>query len=133
MVNGDGRQAMVIPATSGPTVLRMIIGKQLESLRERAGLSYAQAAAAIYTSPWTIRRIERAEGGLKLNYIASLLRAYGVTDQAEADALLELAKEANKPGWWHSYDDVLPPWFRVFPGLEQEAELISGFEPQCVP
>ena len=57
---------MVIPASGGPTVLRMIIGKQLESLRERAGLSYAQAAAAIYTSPWTIRRIERAEGGHQL-------------------------------------------------------------------
>ena len=52
---------MVIPATGSPTVLRMILGRQFEGLREQAGLSHEQAAEAILTSPWTIRRIERAE------------------------------------------------------------------------
>ncbi len=124
---------MVIPATGSPTVFRLIIGRRLEALRERAGLSLDEAATAIYTSPWTIRRIERAEGGLKLNYVAGLLQAYGVTERGQLDAFLDLAREANKPGWWHDYDDVLPSWFRIFPGLEQAAELIGGFEPQCVP
>jgi DNA-binding XRE family transcriptional regulator len=124
---------MVIPATGSPTVLRIILGRQLEALRERAGLSHDQAAAAILASPWTIRRIERAEGGLKLNYVRSLLLAYGITSEREISTFLDLAREANRPGWWHSYDDVLPPWFRVFPGLEQAATLIRGYEPQCVP
>lgn len=124
---------MVIPATGSPTVLRMILGRQLEGLRERAGLSHDQAAEAILASPWTIRRIERAEGGLKLNYVKSLLVAYGVTSPREISAFLDLAREANRPGWWHSYDDVLPSWFRVFPGLEHEATLIWGYEPHCVP
>lgn len=35
----------------------------------------------------------------KLNYVKSLLLAYGVTDVREIDAFLELAREANKPGW----------------------------------
>ncbi len=124
---------MVIPATGSPTVLRMILGRQLEGLRERACLSHDQAAEAILTSPWTIRRIEHAEGGLKLNYVKSLLVAYGVTSQREITAFLDLAREANRPGWWHSYHDVLPSWFRVFPGLEDAAILIKGYEPHCVP
>jgi len=48
-----------------PAVLRMILARQLQALREKAGMSYEQAAEAIYSSKWTIRRMERAEGGLK--------------------------------------------------------------------
>jgi hypothetical protein len=121
------------PAPASPTVLRIILGRQLQALREKAGLSYEQAADAIYASAWTLRRMEKAEVGLKLNYVKSLLLAYGITDAAEIDTFLHLAREANKPGWWHNYTDVLPPWFRVFPGLEQAASLIRGYEPHCVP
>ena len=118
---------------SGPTVLRMILGRQLQALREKAGLSYEQAAEAIYSSPWTIRRMEGAEGGLKPLTVKSLLMAYGVTDVREIDTFLALSRDASKPGWWHSYDDVLPPWFRVALGLEESASLIRAYEPQVVP
>ncbi len=117
----------------GPTVLRMILARQLQALREKAGLTHEQAAEAIYASPWTVRRMERAEGGLKPLAVKGLLLAYGITDVREIDAFLSLAREASTPGWWHSYSDVLPSWFRVFPGLEQAAELIRGYEPHCVP
>jgi len=52
--------------------------------------------------------------------------AYGVTDVSEIDAFLGLARSASKAGWWHSYDDVLPSWFRTFVGLEEGATLIRG-------
>jgi hypothetical protein len=120
-------------APASPTVLRIILGRQLQALREKAGMSYEQAADTIYASAWTLRRMEKAEVGLKLNYVKSLLMAYGITDVREIDTFLDLAREANKPGWWHSYADVLPAWFRVFPGLEQAADLIRGYEPHCVP
>lgn len=120
-------------APASPTVLRIILGRQLQALREKAGMSYEQAADAIYASAWTLRRMEKAEVGLKLNYVKSLLMAYGITDVREIDSFLDLAREANKPGWWHSYTDVLPTWFRVFPGLEQAASVIRGYEPHCVP
>ena len=45
--------------------------------------------------------------------------AYGITDVREIDAFLALARDAYKPGWWHSYDDVLPSWFRTLVGLEE--------------
>jgi hypothetical protein len=116
-----------------PTVLRMILGRQLQALREKAGLSYEEAGQAIYSSEWTIRRMERAEGGLKALTVKSLLTAYGVTDAREVDAFLALARDASKPGWWHRYEDVLPTWFRVAIGLEESAALIRAYEPQIVP
>jgi transcriptional regulator with XRE-family HTH domain len=117
----------------GPTVLRMILGRQLQALREKAGMSYDQAAGAIVSSPYTVRRVERAEGGLKPLTVKSLLMAYGITDVREIDAFLALARDASRPGWWHSYDDVLPPWFRTFVGLEEAATLIRGYDPHWIP
>ena len=117
----------------GPTVLRMLLARQLQALREKAGMTYEQAAEAIYSSPWTIRRMERAGGGLKPLTVKSLLMAYGITDIREIDAFLALARDASKPGWWHSYDDVLPSWFRTAVGLEESASLIRSYQPQVVP
>jgi transcriptional regulator with XRE-family HTH domain len=116
-----------------PTVLRMILGRQLQALREKADLSYDQAAEAIYSSSYTIRRMERAEGGLKPLTVKSLLMAYGITDVREIDAFLALARDASRPGWWHSYNDVLPAWFRTLIGLEEAASLIRGYDPQSIP
>ena len=116
-----------------PTVLRMILARQLQALREKAGLSYEQAAEAIYSSEWTVRRMERAEGGFKPLTVKSLLIAYGITDIREIDAFLALAKDASKPGWWHSYEDILPAWFRTAVGLEEAATLIRAYEPQVIP
>jgi hypothetical protein len=120
-------------AAGGPTVLRMILGRQLQALREKAQMSYDEAAAVIYSSSATVRRMEKAEGALKPLNVKSLLMAYGITDIREVDAFLALARDASKPGWWHSYDDVLPSWFRTLIGLEEAASLIRGFDPHSVP
>jgi hypothetical protein len=111
----------------------MILGRRLQALREKAGLSYEKAGEAIYASAWTIRRMEKAEGGLKLNNVKGLLAAYGVTDPGEVDAFLTLARRANARGWWHGYADVLPGWFQTFVGIEEAAGLIRAYEPQAVP
>jgi transcriptional regulator with XRE-family HTH domain len=132
MAEGRTRMNQTRPG-SGPTVLRMILGRQLQALREKAGMSYDQAAEAVYVSPYTIRRMEKAEGALKPLTVKTLLMTYGITDVREIDAFLALARDASRPGWWHSYDDVLPSWFRTFIGLEEAATLIRGYEPHSVP
>src|ERR1700678_40256 len=111
----------------------MILSRQLQALREKAGMSYQQAGDAICSSEWTVRRMERAEGGFKALTVKSLLTAYGITDSREIDAFLALARQAGTPGWWHSYDDILPTWFRTAVGLEEAATLIRAYEPQVIP
>lgn len=126
---------MVAEARPGgaPTVLRVVLGRRLQHLRESAGMSYAQAGRALDVTHATIRRMEKAEVGLKLPYVEKLLATYGVTDQDEVDAFLSLAREANQPGWWHRFRDVLPEWFSGFVSLEGEANLIRAYEPHYVP
>src|SRR5882757_9063432 len=116
-----------------PTVLRMVLGKRLQDLREQAGLSYEEAGRALDVTHATIRRMEKAEVGLKLPYVEKLLTTYGITSAEEIGGFLALAREANRPGWWHSFRDVLPDWFSAFVSLEGEASVIRGYEPHYVP
>jgi transcriptional regulator with XRE-family HTH domain len=117
-----------------PTVLRMILGRQLEELRTRAGLTYEQAAEAIGVSHSTIRRMEAAKvARLRVADVEKLLQTYGVTDQQEIDTFLKSVREANKRGWWHTYRDVLPDWFAAYLSLEQAALQIRAYEAEFVP
>jgi transcriptional regulator with XRE-family HTH domain len=117
---------------SAPTVLRMVLGKRLRQLREQAGISFDQAARAIEVTPLTVRRMEKAEVGLRIPYLKELLSAYGVAP-GEVEDFLTLARRANKPGWWYNYRDVLPDWFSAYVSLESEATVIRVYEPHYVP
>ncbi|WP_439333160.1 helix-turn-helix domain-containing protein [Streptomyces zhaozhouensis] len=111
----------------------MVLGRRLHDLREAAGLTFEDAGRALDVTHATVRRMEKAQVGLKILYVEKLLRIYGVTEQEEVDAFLALVREANRPGWWHGYRDVLPEWFSAFVSLEAEADLIRAYEPHYVP
>lgn len=46
---------------------------------------------------------------------------------------LELARQANAPGWWQRYGDLLPDWFETYVAMEQSASVIRTYEVQFVP
>ena len=117
----------------GPTVRRMLVGAQLRRLRTDMGLSREEAAEAIRASAWKIHRLENGQVGFKERDVSDLLTLYGVTDPAERDPLLDLARRANTPGWWHRYSDLLLPWFQPYLGLESAATTIRSYEVQYVP
>jgi transcriptional regulator with XRE-family HTH domain len=121
------------PRRGGPTVLRILLGAQLRRLREERGISTEQAGYEIRGSHSKISRMELGRVGFKERDVSDLLTLYGVNDPAERAPLLELAKEANTPGWWHRYGDVLPSWFEVYLGLEEAASLLRTYELQFVP
>ncbi|WP_235017607.1 helix-turn-helix domain-containing protein [Thermomonospora echinospora] len=120
-------------AQSGPTVLRILLGGQLRRLREANRISREDAGEAIRASGSKISRLELGRVGFKERDVADLLTLYGVTDPVERDTLLSLARQANAPGWWHHYNDVLPPWFEVYIGLEEAAERLRVHETRFVP
>ena len=118
---------------SGPTVQRLVLGSQLHRLRESRGISAEQAAEAIRGSHSKISRMEHGRVGFKDRDVNDLLTLYGVTDSEERAALLNLAREANTPGWWHAYSDVLPAWLEPYVGLEAAASVLRTYEVQFVP
>ncbi|PWI42210.1 helix-turn-helix transcriptional regulator [Streptomyces sp. ICBB 8177] len=116
----------------GSMVRRILLGSQLRRLRESRGVTREDAGYSIRASESKISRMELGRVSFKERDVADLLTLYGVTEQAERDALLGLAREANVTGWWHSYGDVLPGWFQTYVGLEESASAISTFEVQFV-
>ncbi|MER5211585.1 helix-turn-helix transcriptional regulator [Streptomyces sp. NPDC002838] len=117
---------------SAPTVGQVVLGRRLLDLRERAGLKREEAARILRVAPATVRRMEMAEVTLKIPYLQLLLKAYGVSD-LEAEAFVQLAEEANQPGWWQRFHDVLPGWFSMHVSLEGAAAMIRQYEPHFVP
>ena len=120
-------------AGGGPTVQRMLVGAKLRRLRTDMGLSREEAGQAIRASEWKIHRLENGQVGFKERDLVDLLALYEVTDPDEIDELLTMAREANTPGWWQHYGDVLPQWFRTYVDLESAAALIRTYEGQFVP
>jgi transcriptional regulator with XRE-family HTH domain len=117
----------------GPTVQRLVLGSQLRKLRERHGITAEQAAETIRGSHSKISRMEHGRVGFKERDVGDLLTLYGVTDNEERAALLHLAREANTPGWWHAYSDILPTWLEAYVGLEAAASILRTYEVQLVP
>ncbi|WP_246121973.1 helix-turn-helix domain-containing protein [Pseudonocardia cypriaca] len=118
---------------TGPTVLRIGLGGALRRRREAAGVTRERAGEAIRASPAKISRLELGRVGFKERDVADLLTCYGVRDPAERAQFLDLARQANTPGWWHRYADLLPSWFETYLGLEQAASVIRNYELQFVP
>ncbi|WP_240506567.1 helix-turn-helix domain-containing protein [Thermoactinospora rubra] len=119
--------------TTGPTALRMLLGTQLRKLREAKGVTREEAAHLIRGSESKISRMELGRVGFKARDVADLLTLYGVEDPEARKSVLDLVDQANEPGWWYRYNDVLPGWFQAYIGLEEAASRIRTYEVQFVP
>src|SRR5207249_1543677 len=104
----------------------------LRRLRDQAGMTADEAAKQVGISKSALSRIENAQVSVMPPVARALLELYGV-DEADREALVLVAREARKRGWWQAYDDVLPSWFEVYVGLEAEAAQIQTFQPQLIP
>lgn len=135
MIIESGRSGHTIGPRGGggPTVLRILVGTQLRRLRELSGLTREAAADVIRGSEAKMSRLELGRTGFKHRDVVDLLTAYGVVDDAEREAVLSLARRANEPGWWQSYNEVMPGWLEMYVGLEQAASIIRSHEVQFVP
>ena len=122
----------LVAARSGPTALRIALGAQLRRMRETSQVSVADAAEVIRATHSKISRLERGRSSAKQRDVADLLTLYGVTDEAQREELLELARQAGASGWWQQYNDILPRWFELYVGLEKAASVLRIYELQFV-
>jgi hypothetical protein len=85
---------------------------------------------------WSVSKIIRIETG-KVAVTTSDLRAFlticGVTDKAEVDGCVELARLSRQPTVASQYADVLPRLFAEWLECEAYASMIRQFETKLVP
>lgn len=115
---------------ANPTVRQRQLGRRLRELRNGLGLTVEEVGQELLCSATKISRLETGARRASLRDVRDLCRVYGVTSQADADDLMNLARRAREPGWWTRYDDLgLSPYI----GLEQEAIAITCFSMYYVP
>jgi transcriptional regulator with XRE-family HTH domain len=120
-----------MPATPSPTARARRLRYELRRLREGTGLTHSEVAHRLEWSSSKLSRIETGQSRVNTGDVADLLGVYGVTDEASREALIQLAREARRRGWWTRYTDVLGSGTYI--GLEAEASSIRTFESQFVP
>jgi len=113
---------------TGPTVRRRRLGTELRRLREASGYKLEEVAAQLGVAPSTLSRIETGKAPTKSAYLNQMLEMYGVTEAAQRQILVDMAREGHRKGWWAAYDDVLPSGFDIYVGLEAETAGIRSYE-----
>jgi transcriptional regulator with XRE-family HTH domain len=115
-----------------PTLRGRRLAMELQRRREDTGMSREEVSRQLEWSTSTVFRIETGRNRPQPGNVRALLELYGVTGP-ERDGLIQLTRDARKPGWWHSFRDVLPNPYEVYIGLEAGAASIRNFEPVVVP
>jgi transcriptional regulator with XRE-family HTH domain len=118
-----------VPEVRSPTVRRRELGALLRALRNEKGLTVEQVAERLLCSASKVSRMETGHGVATPRDVRDLCELYDVTDAAERDRMMALARESKQQGWWQSYDLT----YRTYVGLEAEALSISDFQSSVVP
>ncbi|WP_197319253.1 helix-turn-helix transcriptional regulator [Saccharomonospora sp. NB11] len=113
----------------GPTVRRRRLAGELRRLREKAALTIDEVGEKLECSASKISRIETGHVGVTPRDVRDMLELYGVQGD-DQEALVQLAREARKRGWWHAYNEVFTG---AFVGLEADASSLKAFQALLVP
>ncbi|MFF7916792.1 MULTISPECIES: helix-turn-helix domain-containing protein [Streptomyces] len=122
-----------MPSHPRRTVRRRRLGAELKRLREKSGVRMEDAAERIGGDKPKILRQENGRQGVSKLEIEALLALYGVVDDRLRTALITLAREGRRKGWWAQYSDILPAGFQERLSIESDAARILTFQPMLVP
>ena len=118
--------------TTGSTMPRRRLGRNLRDLRTRARMTTRTAARHLEWSEAKIWRIETGQTSLRSLDVEAMCKVYGASAEVAA-SLAALAKETKARGWWTAYTDVVAEGFDIYIGLEEAARQLAGYEADLVP
>jgi transcriptional regulator with XRE-family HTH domain len=104
-----------------PTVRGRRMMRDITRLRQAAGLSLEAAAQRLDFSQSKLYRLENGRSRVTLDDLEDMLDLYGVRSP-QREALIQLARDARRRGWWTAYSDVFTG---SYIGLESEASTIK--------
>lgn len=126
-----GKEATPVPEVRSPTLRRRELGAFLRARRQELGLTVDQVAERLLCSPSKVSRMETGQRGATLRDVRDLCDLYGVSDTAERERLMNLAREGKQQGWWQSYP--LDDYFSPYVGLETDAISIKYYQSTVMP
>ncbi|MEU5532592.1 helix-turn-helix transcriptional regulator [Streptomyces sp. NPDC020362] len=92
---------------SNPTGRQLRLGTELRKLRERAGLTAAEASQLLGVRPNQISNMEAGRAGVSAERVRTLAGHYDCPASAQIEALVGLTGDRNR-GWWEEYRELLP-------------------------
>src|SRR5256885_9140422 len=114
---------------NSPTVRRRRLASELRRLREASQLTIDEVGEKLECSASKISRIETGHVGVTPRDVRDMLELYPIDADAR-EALVQLAREARKKGWWHAYNEVFTG---SFVGLESDASSLHAHQALLVP
>jgi transcriptional regulator with XRE-family HTH domain len=93
-----------------------------------AGMSIDDVAERAMFSATKLSRLETGRVGASPRDIRDLCIVYGITDAAERERLMALAREGKQRAWWQRFE--VP--YATYIGLEAEAVSISDYNTDVV-
>lgn len=122
-----------MPAKRGPTLRAQMLGRALRRLRADAGLKAEEVAVVFGKDQSTISRIEQGTSPPHEEDVVSLMNIYGVDDDSERQAMLRLARDLYRRGWYDSYSDSWRESLVDLAWLESRAVAMRSFAAIVVP
>lgn len=121
-------------STTLRTAKRLILGHELRHMRENAGMSQTEAARLIETRQTRIADLESGQARISPGDLLLLTKGFGVDDQGQIDALLELRRDNHRRGFWTTgYHRAYHEDFRLMVDLEQHADSLRATEVEVMP
>ncbi|WP_190394723.1 helix-turn-helix domain-containing protein [Nocardiopsis deserti] len=119
-------------AQRSPAAARRKLGAHLRKLRSDGKLTGARVASNIGCAPSTISKFEGGSLVPDPEQLDKLLDLFHVEESGERESLHRLLDDASEAGWWEAYDEVLPPRFDTYIGLELDAVSVNAYETTLV-
>jgi transcriptional regulator with XRE-family HTH domain len=118
-------QEVVAVGRTSPTFRKRRLSRRLREMRERTRMTIEEAAKRLDLSTSTLSRVEKGESAANVHLVRSMMDLYDHYDEA----LIPLAREARKRGWWQAYGIAAMGYV----GMETEAAVVRNHEIIYVP
>jgi transcriptional regulator with XRE-family HTH domain len=119
--------------TPGPAVAASRLRSRLLRYRQKAQLTQLDVANALDWSESKLYRIENGPGRIQTSDLLAMLSLYGVDDDDERKAVVELGRASRQPGVSTRYGRHLDPKFVEFVDYEAFADRFYNYETKLIP
>lgn len=103
------------------------LGARLKIARTRAGVTLEEVASQLQIADTTLSRFEKGTLRIRRPYVKEMIDVYGISNQRERLALLQLNEDAWRKDWWDGDTSDLEMGFLDYTWLESRATTIYHF------